>query len=723
MTFTNIHRYAATMLALLLATPALAQDAPQKKKDDHPNITCIAGWNGYYRPQRWMPLQFQVVIENPTKEGYDGMLRVVSQQDSLVKMTVHKPALVTKNLPLEVTLAVKTVYNPSEIRAEFLEGSVRRWGEDILQTRNLKPLKNQDKLLVVVKDTGPSSLGQLAQRYNHAHTGQVVVSTQMIEKLPDDWAVYDAVDLVVLQDPQWQRMTQPARQALIQWVHRGGKLLLVPGSSNPLTSDHALSTLLPFSIGPLATREVGPVQLESLNVPTHWTNTWPLTYWDLSQAPTLWRQDATTAFVNDNRQSTGVPWMVAGPVGLGQVGVLAFNPDRFELFKDNLAAALPLWAQAFEAMGLRLTAGAPAERSGSYYEDYEDSTPGDMNATNSVISHLLAIPQLRPLSIWWVIGLLSALALLLGPLDYFVLRKFDRLPWTWITSTVVIVLFSVGAWYGVQRIRGGTLQVRVVSVIDGMEAPGTPGVPRHVSATYYGGIFAPDSDNYKLDLVARPERIGAETTWWSAISPESGRRGYGYGYDDSIAGRQMACVQDDTGNRITDLPISIWSMQCLINETQDVSMPFRATVTAVGGIDANGKVNPGHVRLVVMNLADTAIASGEMRLGGSSGWLGVIIDRRIPPGGTEVFEDPLIPAAAWADKTYGHSNVFNPNDAFLAAGTRERTEAMRRLISQGAAVVTVRYDDAPLPFQVAKRNNDAAHIQMARLVVWPTAGQ
>ena len=721
------------MLALLLALPSSAQDAP-KKKDDNPNITCIPGWSGYYRPQRWMPLRFDVVIENPTRDWYDGTLRVVAQQDSLVKMTVHKPALVTKNLPLDVTLAVKTVYDPSELTAEFYEGPARRWSENIASVRTLKPLRNQDKLFVVVKDTGPSALGQMAQRYSSSGLGQIAVSTQPIEKLPDDWAFYDAVDLVILQDPQWSRMTAPAQLAMVQWIHRGGKLLIVPGSSNPLPNDHAIAAMLPFAVDKLVTREIDPPQVgmwdlagsrDRLAIPSE-NGRAMLAHWDLSRAPASWQRQV---FNNSGHDSGGVPWVVTGHVGLGRVSVVAFNPDT--LFQAGTDASLPLWAQAVNIMGFDIAPGTPAQDDDApyYHYDLTPFMPGDQAATNSVIGHLLAIPELRPLSIWWVVGLLSALALLLGPIDYLVLRKFDRLPWTWITSTAVIVLFSVGAWYGVQRIRGGTLQVRVVSVIDGVEAPGAPGQPAYASATYYGGIFAPDSDNYALDATAQPERATAQTTWWSAISPESNR----YRYDDySLAGRQITCTQDDSGNRITDLPVSIWSMQCLINETQDTAMPVLARVIDLDRAEGLPSSRLSRVRVIVTNLADRAIVAGDIRIAGGQGSVHALpIDKPIPPGGMEEFEGEMTRVIQgrgsanwryWADASYRVDN-FSPTSAFYAAGTSERTEAIEKLMNQGAAVVTVRYDDAPLPFQVAKRSNDVAHIQMARLVVWPTAGQ
>ena len=125
---------------------------------------------------------------------------------------------------------------------------------------------------------------------------------------------------------------------------------------------------------------------------------------------------------------------------------------------------------------------------------------------NAIMEHLYHISQLRPLSIWWVILLLVVFALLLGPIDYLVLKRFDRLPLTWVTSCCWIFVFSVGAYYGVAAIRGGRMTLRVVSVVDGIEGS------NHNWATSYSGLFAPYSADYKLDGLS-------DRQWWSGLAP------------------------------------------------------------------------------------------------------------------------------------------------------------------------------------------------------------
>jgi len=62
----------------------------------------------------------------------------------------------------------------------------------------------------------------------------------------------------------------------------------------------------------------------------------------------------------------------------------------------------------------------------NYYHFEQDDANAGMNA---VFEYLYVV--LKPLSIWWVIALLVLLAVLLGPVDYLVLKRYDKLPWTW----------------------------------------------------------------------------------------------------------------------------------------------------------------------------------------------------------------------------------------------------------------------------------------------------
>ena len=322
---------------------------------------------------------------------------------------------------------------------------------------------------------------------------------------------------------------------------------------------------------------------------------------------------------------------------------------------------------------------------------------------NAVFEYLLDIPALRPLSIWWVILLLASLAVLLGPVDYIVLKRLDRQPLTWLTSAGWIVLFTVCAYYGVQMVRDGTTQVMAVSVLDAVEGD------QSAWSTTYMGVFAPDSGEYEL------ENLGPGQ-WWSGISPSQENQ-YMYGRDS--ASKTIDCLQYDGGNIPAPLPINIWTMQCMMNESPaNGEFPLTATVERTG--------DRGEQLIVtVTNRSDRPIKSGCVRLDEDM----VMKFDSVDPGQTKQFQGWPHKRQYWGRKaeTFNMWNDddgrFDSNSAFFARGSLRRTRAIEAYLAEGAAVVCAKYDHPAAPFPVANRKSDDTYLQLVRLVVFPTEEQ
>ena len=100
--------------------------------------------------------------------------------------------------------------------------------------------------------------------------------------------------------------------------------------------------------------------------------------------------------------------------------------------------------------------------------DNRDRIGVAQSAANQVMNYLFELRQMQPLSIWWIILTLATLAVLLGPVDYWVLKRLDKQPFTWLTSAAWIAVFTAGAYYGVQWLRAGAMELRAVTVVDGI---------------------------------------------------------------------------------------------------------------------------------------------------------------------------------------------------------------------------------------------------------------
>src|SRR5262249_5005717 len=93
----------------------------------------------------------------------------------------------------------------------------------------------------------------------------------------------------------------------------------------------------------------------------------------------------------------------------------------------------------------------------------------------------------------------------LVPVNYFILRKLDRKELAWITSLVIIVFFSTGAYALGYSIKGGRLFLRFASVVEG--AANEDGFSAHTFAT----VFSPRQSRYDIS-VADAGALASEAT-------------------------------------------------------------------------------------------------------------------------------------------------------------------------------------------------------------------
>ena len=654
------------------------------------NIDFTVGWGGFYRPQEWTPIDIDIRLVVPEKDKdkvppYGGAAVVSIPQDSMTTMEIRQGFTVAPGSPVHLSLAAKISYNASNARLilQDLKGH-RDFDEDksLLYSGRSRGSGEVQPNEILIGTVGQQSYG-LAQWGSHVaaanNNGHVFVQSKLAKLLPWDWTGYASLDLLVLYNPKWEEMTNQAK-AIGEWVSNGGRVLIVLGD-HPLPTEGPIADLLPFKPTP-----GGQVKV----VPYSGGKSTSVSAWMLgAKLPPGWKETYFGAARS--------VWMY-GPHGFGKVGVLAFDPNALSDAQPQNQAQF--WTSLTGSLLANARQITPREGGGQerdpYEYRYQRENSTEVAHTNSVVDHLYAIPELKPLHIGWVIGLLALLAVLLGPVDYLVLKKLDRLPWTWITSAVIITLFTVGAYFGVQALRAGSMQVRAVTVVDAVAD--ADGKCPEAWSTHFCGIFAPDSDVYRFERMT-------SGGWWASMTREN--NGY-YGPDNNIGSRRIYCLQRDGSNVPTDVPINIWSMQCLIGEAREKAMPFAAKVRTEGRRDAGLSVE-------ITNTSTAAIRGGVLRAAGR----GNVVIGRVEPGQTATFKTGQpIPGGEGAYDPARFSMTPVGQEATQARGTEKRTQALNELISQGRMVaVEVAFDKAPLPYQVNPSNYQTDHVLIARMLV------
>jgi hypothetical protein len=702
-------------------------------KEEPFNVDVFFGWGGCYRPMEWTPVEIN--IQSNLTEPFEGVLSLSARQDELNTMNLVHPFVVTPELPQHIPLVTKLAFAADKcaVRIEgqrgrqFWNNTYNLWdfsGEDQLLTSLGVP----DVLIGVIgqRRFGIIQMNRQAISITEEQRGRLFVQDKMPRTCPWDWTGYCSLDLLVLYDPTWGEFHPEQKRAICDWIGNGGALLLVLGT-NPLPAGDPIAALLP----------VEPGTATNLSLTSD-----ALADWDLDPA-----QDETIVGYPMAESKTNPLWQyqgktesgylfAMGPVGFGRVGVLAFDPGNLSDRQKTSASAF--WIDRynavvgnekettvetdperrtsrnqFESRGGGTYTRIPRSRRLQWVEDAEKASKDDMairmqrfetgyqqSAGNSVMGYLYNIAQMRPLSIWWVIGLLVLLAVLLGPVDYLVLKKLERQPLTWVTSAGWIALFTVGAYYGVQMLRGGSMQVRTVSVIDGIAGQiGGRG-------SYYTGIFAPRSADYPLD---NPDQLRKRRQWWSGISPTQENI---WSYQQQTAGRNLYCTQYDGANVPYSVPINIWTIQCLLNETAETHLPIEATLTRENGSD----------KLTISNRSEYKLTDGYVQLDPTHR----MEFHAVGPGQTKEFVAERRTPQSWdaqvpqAISRYSGGNMsLTDVAAFSAPGSLARTQGMLRYLEQGAAVVCAKFENPKIPFSFRDRTYPEHHVQWVRQVIFP----
>jgi hypothetical protein len=161
-------------------------------------------------------------------------------------------------------------------------------------------------------------------------------------------------------------------------------------------------------------------------------------------------------------------------------------------------------------------------------------------------------------SFFWVALLIVLYILLIGPIEYYFLKRIlGRLELTWITFPLIVLTVSLAAYFTAYSMKGRDLKINKVDVLDVDPASG------RIYGTTWFTIFSPRIDNYTLGVTpgegwsADAEPTGTTVNWVGA--PRGGRasllrRSYRYHSDaNSLA------------NGLEKVPIQVWSTKSFVS--------------------------------------------------------------------------------------------------------------------------------------------------------------
>ncbi len=499
------------VLACLLA-PAFAR--PAAAQADQISLTVMPAGDGYFKNGEWLAVWAE--IENGGKD-IEAQLSV--QITGSTSLSTYAAAV---SLPSGARKRVPVYILPNNFSREL---EIQLTSQDKLLAKakiTVHPQLNLTYLVGLVA----GERGGLALLNGISLPGQSRPKTILdlaLADIPERSEGLSSYDLLVFNDVDTSRLTPAQAEALAGWVYQGGQLVIGGGTGTAVTLSG-----LPTALLPVVLNGQGQVQAEDLSglvtlaggSAIRTTGTFVCaTVTPVGQARTLAAASLS-------------PLVVEGDYGFGRVDFIGLNLSSapFNSWPDTIA----FWNKLLAPLG-----------------QFPDGQPTDISMRQmtgmNIAGNLSNIPALDLPSIRWLAILLSVYILLVGPVNYFVLRRLRRMQLAWLTIPVLTLLFS-GGTFGIGYLMRGT------DVIMNQIALIAPNGSGSAAVTSYLGLFSPAQRTYALDVKTS-----------GLLSAIVGYDGNPWNSTGVSTGSSVTFVQGDIP-RIQGLSIDQWSFQTFAEE-------------------------------------------------------------------------------------------------------------------------------------------------------------
>lgn len=416
-------------------------------------VTARAGFRGACKSDKWLPVH--ITVENT---GSDVEARVQAAY---------------KNSASGQTVSAMDVSLPATSRKEFFlyimpEGFMRTFtvsvldGDKTLAKTNLNISCSDDAVTLfgIAADT-PSNFSVL----NNVRplTGTAKTVQLGVTDLPDQPQGWEMLDVLVLSNIDTGTLTAGQKQALKLWLASGGKLF-VTGGIQWQSTVAGLADLLP--VQPSSTRKV-PTLTALSDYAMDSEN--PLESEVILAAGDL--QSGANILVEQD----GIPLLAEKEIGFGKIYYFAADPglsplsdwDGMESIYQSLLgfkSPKPTWAY-----GVR----------DSYYASAALST----------------LPELSLPSFLYICGWLGLYIIIIGPVNYFVLRRIAprRTELAWVTVPVLVVVFTSLAYFSGYAYRGTKPILNRILLMQGWQGMEEAQVNALV------GVYSPNRTTYDVE--------------------------------------------------------------------------------------------------------------------------------------------------------------------------------------------------------------------------------
>jgi hypothetical protein len=234
--------------------------------------------------------------------------------------------------------------------------------------------------------------------------------------------------------------------------------------------------------------------------------------------------------------------VVQYPVGFGDVTFLALDLEELPL--SSWSARPRLLARLLQPNDEGGDSSSGGQRMGQVTHLGFDDLTGQLRAA------LEQFPDVTLVQFSWVAVLLVGYVLLIGPLDFLLLRRWGRPQWTWITFPLLVVLFSALAMWLSQHWKGSTLQVNQVEVVD-IDIP-----DQLMRGTTWANLYSPRATTLQLRVEPSGDDPSTSESPVEVLASWQGLPGSGMGGMSNPTGVNALGDQYDSAEYQVTYPLS-----------------------------------------------------------------------------------------------------------------------------------------------------------------------
>jgi len=424
--------------------------------------------------------------------------------------------------------------------------------------------------------------------------------------LPRRWHGYEGVDTVVVATSETsvlEAMDAEQFEAFRHWLQLGGRLVLCVGrrGEEVLAPGSRLAFLAPGKLLEVSAQRSTSGLEDFASATERLDNAGGERIRRFSIDMTMLTDVQGLIESSEIGGPTGqLPTIIRHVYGLGRVDFLAFDPELspFDRWQGRPTLVARVLDDGSERRGQTDQDSGVGQISHLGYDDLVGQLRAGMDQFVGVTR----------VNFSWVASLIVIYILLIGPVDYYLLKRFQRMHWTWLTFPLLVAGFCVLAIVFAMAASGDRLHVNHVDVVD---VDVDRGIAR---GTTWMHVYSPTTQAFDLRLQMRLPVAGADTGSGGHLFTWHGLPGHGLGglntrataalFAEGYRVQGPAARLEPDESEILGMPIQVSSSKALMARVwTEVTLPDSGELT----IDSNGLLSGRLVNPLGIGLSDCMI--------------------------------------------------------------------------------------------------------------------